>query len=175
MWLALSVMLTIFALAGAISDARTKRISNRLVLGGIAAAVILRAGLGWGAVYDGLAAGLVALAIGLPLFVLRAFGAGDVKFMAMCGFFIGLPLIGRAALWSGAAGGILAAYVILRRRLPVLAAWRIWDLLRLAATFGRTGGRMKVDEEGALTAPFGVAIAAGCLLVWFGTAGGWIP
>ena len=91
MWIALSVTLTIFALAGAWSDAWTDRIPNRLVLAGIAAALVLRAGLGWVAVFHGLAAGLIALAIGLPLFALRAFGGGDVKFMAMCAVFVGLP------------------------------------------------------------------------------------
>ena len=175
MWTALSLALTIFALAGAVSDARTERIPNRLVLAGIAVALVLRAGLGWEAVFHGLAAGLVALAIGIPLFALRAFGGGDVKFMTMCAVFVGLPLVGRAALWSAAAGGVLALYVILRRRLPLVAATRTWNLTKAVFTLGRRGDRMTLQEEGALAAPYGVAIAAGSLLVWFGTAGGWIP
>ena len=175
MWTGLSIALTIFALAGAWSDARTERIPNRLVLAGVAAALVLRAGLGWVAVFHGLAAGLIALAIGLPLFALRAFGGGDVKFMAMCAVFVGLPLIGRAALWSGAAGGVLALFIIMRRRLPLVAVLRMRNLMWSAVTLGRGGERMTLADEGALTAPYGVAIATGCLLVWFGTAGGWIP
>ena len=175
MWTALSIALTIFALAGAVSDARTKRIPNRLVLAGIAVALVLRAGLGWDAVFHGLAAGAIVLAIGLPLFALRAFGGGDVKFMSMCAVFVGLPLIGRAALWSAAAGGVLALYIILRRRLPLVAALRTWNLTKAALTFGLRGERMTLQDEGAVAAPYGVAIAAGCLVVWFGTAGGWIP
>lgn len=175
MWIALSVALTAFALAGAVSDARTHRISNGLVLAGILTALVLRAGLGWTAVYHGVAAALIALAVGFPLFALRAFGGGDVKFMAMCAAFVGLPLIGRAALWVGAAGGLLALYVIVRRRLPLVAALRTWNLARSAMTFGRDGERLTLEDEAALAAPYGVAIAAGSLFVWFGTAQGWIP
>jgi len=98
-----------------------------------------------------------------------------VKFLAACGAFVGLPLIGKAALFAGAAGGVLAVFVIAKRRLPVVAAVRTWNLMRIAFTLGRDGERMTLHDEGAIAAPYGVAIAAGALIAWFGTAGGWLP
>jgi prepilin peptidase CpaA len=175
MWTAMSLALAVFAVAGALSDARTHRIPNRLVVAGLCAALLLRAVWGWTPLWHGVAGGAIALAFGLPLFLLRAFGGGDVKFLAVCGAFVGLPLVGRAALWAGVAGGVLALWVIFRRRVP-LAAWvRTRELLLSALTLGRSGDRMTLDDEGALAAPYGIAIAAGTLAAWFGSAGGWIP
>ena len=173
--MALSIALTVFALIGAINDVREERIPNQLVLAGMAVALVLRAGWGWMPLLYGLGGGAVALAIGFPFFALRGMGAGDVKFLAACGVFVGLPLIGKTALFAGAAGGVLAVFVIARRRLPVIAAVRTWNLMRMAMTFGRAGERMTLHEQGALVAPYGVAIAAGALIAWFGTAGGWLP
>jgi len=102
-------------------------------------------------------------------------GGGDLKFLAVCGAFVGLPLVGRAALWAGVAGGLLALLVIARRRLPHVAWLRVRQLAVWIGTAGRAGDRVTLQDEGALTAPFGVAIALGALLAWFGTAGGWIP
>jgi prepilin peptidase CpaA len=175
MWIVLSVALTVFARAGAVSDARSQRIPNRLVLAGLLLALVLRAGSGLTPLAYGLAGGAIAFVIGFPLFALRAFGGGDVKFLTVCGLFVGLPLIGKTALFSGAAGGILALIVIARRRLPLVAALRTWNLMRHAATLGQNGERMTLQDEGAIAAPYAVAIATGALIAWFGTAGGWIP
>jgi len=56
-----------------------------------------------------------------------------------------------------------------------VAMARVRELVRSALTLGREGERMLVTDEGALVAPYGVAIAVGTLLAWFGAAGGWIP
>jgi prepilin peptidase CpaA len=175
MWVTFSLAFAAFAVAGAVSDARTHRIPNRLVLAGLVAALLLRALWGLGPLWHGVAGLLIGLAFGFPLFLLRAFGGGDVKFLAVCGAFVGLPLIGRAALWAAVAGGLLAVYVIVQQRVPLVAWVRIRQLALSAFTLGRRGERMTLQDEGALVAPYGVAIAAGALLAWFGTAGGWIP
>jgi len=175
MWAVFSVAFAGFAVAGAWCDVRARRIPNRLVLAGLLAAFGLRALWGWGPLAQGSAGFSIALAVGLPLFLLRAMGGGDVKFLAACGAFVGLPLVGKAALWMGVAGGLLALWVIGRRHLPHVAWLRVRELAAWVATAGRAGDRITLQDEGALAAPFGVAIAAGALLAWFGTAGGWIP
>lgn len=175
MWVVFSLALAAFAVAGAVSDARTHRIPNRLVLAGLIAALVLRTFWGLGPLWHGVAGLLIGLAFGFPLFLLRALGGGDVKFLAVCGAFVGLPLIGRAALWAGVAGGLLAVYVIVQQRVPLVAWVRIKQLALSAFTLGQRGERMTLQDEGALVAPYGVAIAAGALLAWFGSAGGWIP
>jgi prepilin peptidase CpaA len=175
MWTILGISLTVFALAGAFSDIRTRRIPNALVLAGLVVALALRGAMGLTPLLDGLAAAGVALAFGLPLFALRAFGGGDVKFMVACAAFVGLPVLGLSALFAGAFGGLLAVGMMMQKRVHLVMFLRTMDLARSAVTFGRSGERMTLQDEGALTAPFGVAIAAGCLLAWFGRAGGWLP
>lgn len=175
MWMALSIGLTGFALAGALSDVRTRRIPNALVLAGLALAFVLRAAWGISPLLEGLAGAAVAFAVGFPLFALRAFGGGDVKFLVACAAFVGLPLLGWSALFAAAFGGVLAVGIVLRQRVPLVAVTRTLGLARSAVTLGRAGERMTLEQEGAITAPYGVAIAAGCLLVWFGSAGGWLP
>jgi prepilin peptidase CpaA len=175
MWTLLSVGLLLFAVAGAASDIRTRRIPNVLIAVGLAVALVLRAGLGLGPLWHGVAGAGVALAAGFPLFALRAFGGGDIKFMVACGAFVGLPLLGLSALFVAAFGGVLAVGVMLHQRLHLVVVLRTMELARNAATLGRSGERMTLQDEGAVTAPYGVAIAAGCLLVWFGRAGGWLP
>lgn len=174
-WLALSVALTVFAVAGAVNDICTRRVSNALVLAGLFAALLLRAGSGGVPLVYGVAGATIALTLGFPLFALGAFGGGDIKFMMACGAFLGLPLIGRAALFSAAAGGVLALLVIGKRRVSLVAMQRTSDLWRSLLTFGRQGERMTVQEQGAIVAPYAVAIAVGTLLAWFGAAQGWMP
>lgn len=174
MWYLLTVTLICFVLAGALSDVRERRIPNRLVLAGLLAALALRAIAGFEPFWHGIAGGLVALGIGLPLFLLRAFGGGDLKFMAASGAFVGLPLIGMTLLFAAAAGGVLAVVITLRSRLPLVVALRTWELAKNALTAGRAGERLTLQDGHAITAPYGVAIAAGVLIVWFGSAGGWL-
>jgi prepilin peptidase CpaA len=175
MWIALSTGLIALGLTGAWTDVRTRRIPNVLVLAGLLTALVLRAAWGVSPLLEGLTGAGVALLIGFPLFALRAFGGGDVKFLVACAAFVGLPLLGMSILFAGAFGGLLAVAVILRRRVGLVAWMRTMELARSAATFGKSGERVTLDQEGAVTAPYGVAIAAGCLLAWFGSAGGWLP
>jgi prepilin peptidase CpaA len=175
MWIALSVSLTVFALIGALTDVRERRIPNRLVLAGLATALILRAVWGLEPFWHGVGGAGLALAVGFPLFALRAFGGGDVKFLIACGAFVGLPLLWLSALFTAVFGGVLALVVMIGRRVPLVVIMRTWGLAQNAASFGQAGERMTLEDEGALTAPYGVAIAAGCLLAWFGRAGGWLP
>lgn len=174
-WTALSVALTSFAVAGAVSDARTAKIPNRLILVGLAVALLLRAAWGLEPLWQGVAAAALALAVGFPLFALRALGGGDVKFLVACGAFVGLPLVGWASLYAAACGGLLVAYATLRRGVPLVVAQRTMELFRSAVTFGRAGERMTLQDEGAMTVPYGLAIAAGALIAWFGKAGGLVP
>lgn len=171
----LSVALTAFALTGAVSDVRTRRIPNWLVLAGLVTALALRAGWGLLPFWHGVLGAGVALLVGFPLFALRAFGGGDVKFLVACAAFVGFPLLGLSAVFAAAFGGVLAVGMMVHQKLHLVLMVRTMELARSAVTLGRAGERMTLQDEGALTAPYGVAIAAGCLLVWFGRAGGWLP
>jgi prepilin peptidase CpaA len=86
----------LFALlvVASVSDYRSYRIPNWLTVSGMAFGLIyntaypLMPGAGFRWSLGGLVLGLLTM---LPLYVLKAMGAGDVKLMAMVGAFLGVP------------------------------------------------------------------------------------
>jgi prepilin peptidase CpaA len=147
-------------------DLASFRIPNRIVYGGMAAGLALhalRAGMD-GALFAlaGLATGLALL---LPLYLVRAMGAGDVKLMAMVGAFLGPADALAAALASLLAGMILAVVAMARPAVFVAAGrnlrlifWGAWA--RLA---GVAGPRFDAGTQTAARLPYSLAIAAGTL------------
>lgn len=161
-------------------DVRSRRIPNRLVLlgalAGLALHTILPAGAGlFNEPFGGLGfltslAGLgVGLAILLPMYVLRAMGAGDVKLMAMVGAFLGPQAIIGAALLSMLAGGLLALAVALWTGMFVKVLMNIYHLL--LQVFVRTladasvGINTSVMSTGKLA--YAIAITTGTMLQIF--------
>ncbi|MBA5686214.1 A24 family peptidase [Rugamonas apoptosis] len=158
-------------------DVRTRRIPNRLVLGGAVAGLAFQALLAPGAGLFtnpfgalGLLNGLAGLGLGLglllPMYMLGAMGAGDVKLMAMSGAFLGPHDILGAALLTMIAGGVLALLVALGsgRMGQVLANLR--QLLLHALVRAGTGGSARLDAPPAPTGKlaYAIAIAAGTAL-----------
>jgi len=103
-------------MAAVVSDLRTRRIPNALVVYGATLGLTLQAlaptgtGLFPGTepgLLTGLLGGLSGLALFLPLYVLRLMGAGDVKLVAMAGVWLGAQGVAYAVLWSLVAGGVL--------------------------------------------------------------------
>lgn len=105
-------------------DIRSHRIPNKLVLIGVILGVLLNGllpegwgfnsvipgGLGWLEALKGLGVGMAVL---LPIYWLRAMGAGDVKLMAMVGAFLGPGDVLWAVLATFVAGGVMALVVVL--------------------------------------------------------------
>ncbi|WP_219118079.1 prepilin peptidase [Janthinobacterium sp. UMAB-56] len=154
-------------------DVRSRRIPNGLVFGGALAALLLHAvltpaggGLGVPAALAGLALGLALL---LPMYMLRALGAGDVKLMAMVGAFMGPQQLMSATLLTLLAGGVLSLLVaactgVLRQVLGNSYRMLFYSLLR-----GVSGGNARLDAPQAASGrlPYAIAIAAGTLLSFF--------
>ncbi len=121
-WLMLSLLL----LAAAVIDAWQWRIPNALTFGGSLAALtssLLEPGSAAQAVLTVLAGLTAGLLLMLPLYLLRALGAGDVKLMGMVGAFLGAPQALGAALLVFISGGALALLLALYRHgwQPLLA------------------------------------------------------
>src|SRR5690606_35662753 len=173
-WLNTCAFLLLVA-AAAWLDVRTGRIPNLLTVGGLAAALALRALLGPDPVLPGLAGAGIALAFGLPLFALRGLGGGDVKLLAAVGAFLGPGRLIMALLAAGVAGGVLAVAVALRRGVLLPALLGTGGLLRRWATLGRAGERRTLASPGAIPVPYGVASAVGAVVGWFLSplGGGW--
>ena len=122
-WLALVPMLILVLLATK-QDLISHRISNKLVLVGVLLGVILNGilpeglgfnsqvpgALGWWSALKGFAFGMGMF---LPLYLLRAMGAGDVKLMGMVGSFLGPHDVLGAVLATLVAGGVMALLVVI--------------------------------------------------------------
>lgn len=162
-------------------DIAKRRIPNWLVLAGLLAGV----GCSLFATYVGTSLGntpglgrsllgaLTGLAIMLPLYFLRAMGAGDAKLMAAVGTFLGpLPVVG-AALLTFVAGGLLSLIAVLwsRSLLQVLGNLRLMGFL---VCVGRSSGLSLRDVQTTGRLPYAIAIAIGTgLQIWLASQGGW--
>lgn len=145
-------------------DVSQRRIPNWLTVGGALAALVMRVFIGGDAVWVGLLGGSVGFALGILLFALGAMGAGDGKLLTAVGVFLGFDVLVRALPLIGAVGGLLALAVTARNGtlLPTLLRFR--ELALHIMTFGRVGERRTLAMPGAVTVPYGVAVAAGA--VW---------
>jgi prepilin peptidase CpaA len=98
-------------------DIRSFRIPNALTASGVVLGILLNStlpdGLGFTPALYGFAIALLGL---LPLYVLRIWGAGDVKLMAVIGAFLGPVGFFGSLLWSLVIGGITAVTVAWYRK-----------------------------------------------------------
>jgi prepilin peptidase CpaA len=172
------VSLALFLGRAVIEDIRNRRIPNRIVLCGIVLAMMLHAlalitgldslsGPAWWSAPAGMATGLALL---LPLYALRAMGAGDVKLMAMVGAFIGGGPVVWAALCTLIAGGILSIVYMLGRGVAAQTLNNLRALLvdwTVRAGSGQ-GIRVAPLENTAARLPYALAIALGTAasLLW---------
>ncbi len=166
-------------LAGAVlTDMHARRIPNKLVLSGLALAMATHAmallqaqaalaGPAWWAPLVGLAAGFFLL---LPLHLLRAMGAGDVKLLAMVGAFVGPHTAASAFVYTLLAGGLVSLVYLLGRG---VAAQTLSNLKYLLTDWGvraRTGQGMRLAPLAGTAArlPYAVAISLGTVaaLCW---------
>jgi prepilin peptidase CpaA len=154
-------------------DLASFRIPNRVVFGGMAAALCMHS-LRTGA--DGVLFSLAGLAVGLgmllPLYLVRAAGAGDVKLMAMVGAFLGPTDAVAAAIASFVAGMILALIAMARPAVFATAGRNLRVILWGAcARLARAQGpRFDSQAQTAARLPYSVAIAAGTLFWSVGRA-----
>lgn len=171
-----------------VSDMHRGRVPNLLVVLGTVAATLFHsvAEPGLGVLDDFLpgSIGLVPLTQGvmvgfvclLPLYALRAMGAGDVKLMMMVGSFLGpLQTFGVVVL-TFAAGGVLALAMALWQRSFKQLALNLRFMLTTSAVNAATGQSAKFEplQQTAGRMPYAVAIAAGTLLqLYLVRSGGW--
>jgi prepilin peptidase CpaA len=150
---------------GAVVDALTRRVPNRLALFTAALGVSLSA---LGITQVSLAGSLAGLALGLVLMLpghlFGATGAGDVKLMAAAGTILGVKLVPVAFLYTLIVGGVLACAVAVTRG-------RLHRTLRgIGLIVGSPrAGRRAVEAAGPVNRfAYAPAIAIGCLLAALG-------
>jgi prepilin peptidase CpaA len=153
------------AIAGAVTDARSRRIPNRLTLNAMAAALVTRALLGgWLGLKSGLLGIFAASGIFLLIFLMRGMAGGDVKLMAAVGAWAGSGQAIGILLAAALAGGVLAIYCVAFTGKLRQTTVNAFGLVRHHLSSGiRTHPRLNIEEAGTKRVPFGIAIALGTL------------
>ncbi len=177
-------LLLILLLAGAWLDFHTYRICNSLTLSGTLFAVffnsVLPNGIGLLNSLAGLGMGLALL---LPFYLLRIMAAGDVKFMAMAGAFLGSSAMVDVLLYTMVAGGILAFLLAWRRKvlpevfqkpieipIPINAARNDSHCMPDSQTATQIKSQInsqRNSQSNSRRLPYGIAIAAGSIFYLF--------
>lgn len=148
-------------------DITSRRIPNQLVLAGLIASFVLQINLNG---FDGFKAWGLGLLVGfgafLPLYLLRAMGAGDVKLMAMVGAFIGPLLAIGTVITTLVVGGILAIAMAMYSGALVQAMKNIHTMLTVGMYKTLSGGGAQLDAPAASAGsmPYAVAIGLGTLV-----------
>ena len=153
------------------TDIVCRRIPNPVIAIGLLAAFVVQAFLHGpvSGIGDALAGTLSGFALLIPLYLMRATGAGDVKLLAMIGAWVGPAMILYVALTAFIIGGAWSiAWTLLRGRMQQFLL-NLWSI-----THG--GWRLQQGPSDASgiksvgTLPYGVAIAAGTLVTLFMSA-----
>ena len=160
------VLMLLLACA-AVFDFRSHRIPNWLVFSGALFGVIYNTVLPpWphGTIFFPLAGLGLGLLLFLPLYLLRAMGAGDVKLLAMVGAFLGPDDTFRVALASMIVGGVLAILFVLVRGTALRLLRNLTAMFKVAFldVLGGSVPSMRISASASAgKLPYGIAIALG--------------
>jgi prepilin peptidase CpaA len=165
--IATGVVFVVLLVAGCVTDARERRIPNRLValIAGVGFAAVV-AGVGPMFLGRALAAGALGFAIWIPFYALRMLGAGDVKFFAAAALWLTPGQVVAAAFYTAFVGaGLSVLWLVLEHgaRFGLARAVMVWQAPVAAARHARVGGPPRRHI------PYGIAMAAGL------TAAAWLP
>jgi prepilin peptidase CpaA len=160
-------ILMLLLTGAAVYDYRSHRIPNWVVLSGALFGVIYNTALP-PSPHDNILFPLAGLGLGLllflPLYLVRAMGAGDVKLLAMVGAFLGPGETFHAALAIMIVGGVLSILFVLVRGTALRMFHNLASLFQLGFLGAQGGPAPSLRITASASAgklPYGVAIAIG--------------
>jgi prepilin peptidase CpaA len=172
-WVA-GMAIVIVALAAAWFDLKERRIPNALTVSALGVALLIALIGGLPSVGASLLGAGICFLLALPFFLVRGLGGGDVKLLVAFGAFLGPTRIAAAMLVTAFVGGAMGLAAMIRQG---AVRQTFLNLYAMLSTVGRRALRPKqegeghfwvtLDTPGAVTVPYGVAIAAGALYAWF--------
>jgi prepilin peptidase CpaA len=160
-------LLLLLACAAMVFDIRSHRIPNWLVFSGLLIGLAFHSfvSYGWGIGFA-LKGAAVGFGLFIPIYFMRAMGAGDVKLMAMIGTFLGPASTLGAVLTTLIAGGVLAIGAALWKGvLPMMFA-NIRFILTHVTVKAMAGSGVAIDPLSTTAGklPYAVAIATGTFI-----------
>lgn len=169
--------LVLGAILASWNDYRRHRVPNwlnaALLTTGLIAQCALPGGHGAAFALSGLAVGLVPLML---MWCMKAMGAGDVKFMAAIGVWLGPQQTLNALVVGGLLGGVMALALIAARR-----DWRVatanlgvmmTKMTSVKTAFGEFGSVASMSSSGQVL-PYAIPLSIGTLMVVFSNFFGW--
>jgi len=156
------------ALSAAWTDWRTRKIPNWLTVPALLLGLTLHTVIaGWPGAKIALEGAGLALALLLPLVLLRGLEAGDWKLMGALGAFLGPVLLLYVLLGSVLVSGLMAIVEMMRTRRVRETMRNLSVLVRGFLSFGlRKNPEISLDNPGLLKLPFGVAVAAATVICY---------
>jgi prepilin peptidase CpaA len=147
-------------------DLRSRRIPNWLTVSGLLVGFSVHAWItGWRGMLMSIEGAGVALAILLPLVLLRALGAGDWKLMGAAGSFLGPLMLIFVLLASIFIAGLMAIAKMMKDHRVMATLRNMRELVRGFISFGlRPHPTISLDNQELPKLPFGVAAAIGTMV-----------
>ena len=152
--LALLLMVAVYV------ELKENRIPNWLTLSGMALGLLLGYLRGTTVFWSSLGGLAIGFGFFFVFYVFGGVGGGDVKLMGAAGALMGADLVKPALFYTAVLGAFLAVLIVI---------WRKDFWVRLGLWFRRLAfWHQRPDaaaaEPAPITVPYGLAIAAGCLL-----------
>lgn len=151
-------------LIAVISDLRTRRIPNVLIVAGLGMAFLYH---GYTGGWQGLFFSLKGFGLGMALlilpFIAGGMGAGDVKLLGMIGAVKGSLFVFNTFIWMALWGGLIVIILLIQKR-KIKETWSKikTSLLLLVGRVGlTTAGRHFERTELSVYYPYGLAIGLG--------------
>ena len=161
-----NVLLISGILAAAVyTDLRSHRIPNNLIAVGLILAIIFQlAANGVHGLLFGFLAALVGLGCFMPFYALRAMGAGDVKLMAVVGFFTSPRGVLYAVVLSLLAGGLCALSYLLWRAMRAYAASAMQEGMTAGTISAFVAARLARRDRLPFALPIAIGSVTACVI-----------
>ena len=163
------VVACICAVVCAVFDVRSRRIPNRITLPAMAAGLLLHSiGDSWHGLLSALGAGAICFVAFLIFHIAGGMGAGDVKLMTAVGCLAGMPYVTSLLILTAIAGGVMGVGLAVFRGKLRETLFNLGTIITHHGAAGLTPHpELNVRNGATLRLPYGVAIAAGCLLTQY--------